>query len=326
MTNLDSIKTNEDLVMEYQHLYKIYTDIKQNQTNQFKIQKAKQELDDKAIAICERYKNFIYKEIHKHYKTYINSYFDDMVALAKVEILSAAKTFKNNGTRKFSTYAYSYIIGGIREVIQKSHGVTNYTFTMIKKIENAENELKNEGYDNVDPVDLARKLKVGVNAILNARLSGGAINQTSIEFKNSINDSFNPQLVSENKECKEILDDIITNVLTTDEKNVILHLYYDDKFKRKYTIALIAKEMSVSGATVKKLEQSAIRKFRNDERLRDIVSHIECDKYKIFKKEKISFMLTEDEVEDLLNCAMEADLEDKTSGLNIIESEMPISC
>ena len=81
------------------------------------------------------YENMVYKIISK-YKDYCD--LDDLYQVGMIGLIDAKKNYKKESNTKFSTYAYFYIMGKVKEYIRKSnpYKISKDIIKLNKSIEN----------------------------------------------------------------------------------------------------------------------------------------------------------------------------------------------
>lgn len=186
---------------------------------------------------------------------------DDLYQAGITGVLKAYKNYVKNGTTKFSTYAYDYILGEMYELVYKEQKikVSKDILRLHKKIEEARYDfaLRNQYFPS--NYELAEYLEIDVRLIEQATMSSYEV--MSLDANDNNNDN---RSIYESVPMKEniSLDEHIAlqeglDSLSEDEKEIIKYRYYED-----LTQGEVARKLNKTQVMVSRYEKKAISKMR----------------------------------------------------------------
>lgn len=193
--------------------------------------------------------------------------YDDLVGYGVFGLIDAIDKFDCTKMVKFETYASLRIRGAILDQIRKMDWIPRTVRQKQKKIDTAIREIelrtgrepsdeeiaKEIGIDKEELEDWRNKTKLTNIISLDEFLEQGS----EISFESRTNTSFElPEKKVENDEIKKILKESL-EILTENEKKVILLYYYEE-----LTLKEISKVLEVSESRVSQLHTKAIQKMK----------------------------------------------------------------
>ena len=197
-------------------------------------------------SLIEENRLLIYKLAKKFYGLDI----DDLFQAGCIGIIKAAKNFKDNGTCKFSTFAYKYIFGEMYELSNKSKNIrmNKAYLKMSKLIETARSVLtqKLERFPTIEELSLYTELDS--NLIEEIMI----MNKEIISLDSELNEEDNYTLYNELGTTYDYDTDILLkdsiNRLEEPMRSVILYRLND------YTQSEIAEALNMTQVKVSRLE------------------------------------------------------------------------
>ncbi len=190
---------------------------------------------------------------------FYNIPFEDLFQAGCIGILKAYKNYQKNGTTKFSTYAYDYILGEMYECVYKSQKikVSKDLIRLKRKIDLTKNILSQKLNRQATKVDVANFLGLDVSLI------DMAINSTNemLSLDNPLDNEKNfyeTIAIKENLSLddKIALKESIEN-LNNCEKQIINYRYFKD-----YTQSEVAKKLNMTQVMVSRYEKRSLEKLR----------------------------------------------------------------
>lgn len=198
--------------------------------------------------------NLIYKIAKKFY----NADIEDLYQVGVVGILKAYKNYRENGTTKFSTYAYDYIFGEMYNLVNnyEDYKVSKDLIRLYKKIELTRYTLAQSIGKIPSNLEISKYLNIELSLIDSATNIGN-----TISFDEESENSRNLSETISNKENLTIDDKLILeesmNQLNDDERRIIKYRYMEDLSQQE-----VAKKLSLSQAKVSRYEKKSIEKMR----------------------------------------------------------------
>lgn len=205
------------------------------------------------LEIINLNKNLIYKIANNFY----NVDKEDLYQVGVVGILKAYNNYKENGTCKFSTYAYDYIFGEMYNLANnRDYKVSKDLIRLYKKLEVARYTLANE----INKIPNNKELSAYLNIELS--LVESAVNITNtVSFDEDRDDSRSLKetvYIEDNISVDDRIDlQSSLDILDNDERRVIDYRYFKD-----YSQAQTAKALKLSQATVSRCEKRSIKKMQ----------------------------------------------------------------
>lgn len=185
-------------------------------------------------------------------KKYIDYYeYDDLYQVASIGVINAYKNYKKDSNVRFSTYAYTYILGEVVRYARENRGIKcSYEYSALgKKIDEARNILTQKLMKEPSTLELANFLELPVNLIDDINLSRSKL------------DSLDRVINDDGKELT-LLDTVMNsqnNIPTEDEimlKSAINNLKEPDRsiismtYFKDYTQDMIADNLGMSQVQV----------------------------------------------------------------------------
>lgn len=192
-------------------------------------------------------------------QNFYNVSFEDLLQAGAMGILKAYKKYRQNGTTKFSTYAYDYIFGEMYDFVMKDRKikVNKEILRLAKKIEIAKNALslkmnRTPTYEEVASFLELSPLQVR-EAILATKEFVSLDGQK--EEERSLYETI-PSLENVSLDDKIALQDGI-NELSENEKSIIRYRYFDDLSQSE-----TAKRLGMTQVMVSRYEKKSLERLR----------------------------------------------------------------
>lgn len=197
----------------------------------------------------------IYKIANKFYGVDV----EDLYQVGVIGVLKAYKNYKENGTTKFSTYAYDYIFGEMYNLVNNSNNykVSKDLIRLYKKLEVTRYTLAQSLGKIPNNIELSNYLNIELSLIESATNIGNTIsfddeNESSRNLSEIISKDDNISL-----DDRLIIEESM-NQLTDDERKIIEYRYFEDLSQVE-----VAKKLSLSQAKVSRYEKRSIEKMRS---------------------------------------------------------------
>ncbi len=206
------------------------------------------------LEIINLNKQLIYKIANKFYKEDM----DDLYQVGVIGVLKAYKNYQENGTTKFSTYAYDYIFGEMYNLVNcsKHYKVSKDLIKLYKKIEVTRYSLAQNINKIPNNLELSKYLNIDIELIDMATNIGN-----TISIDNDLDNTRSMCETLSNNETISLDDKLILeeslNQLTEEEKKIITYRYYEDLPQQE-----VAKKLSLSQAKVSRYEKRSLEKMR----------------------------------------------------------------
>jgi RNA polymerase sporulation-specific sigma factor len=204
--------------------------------------------------------NLIYS-ITNYFSNYKNK--EDLFQVGVIGIMKAYHNYDENFNIKFTTYAYTYILGEMKKYIRedKSIKVSRNISSLNAKIEQASNMLSQKLYRNPTPVELSNFL--GIPEILVTE---------ALNSKREVK-SIDEPIASDSKEVTlhETIPDRVLDIntlialkqeltkLDSAELELLKNRYFDDKTQME-----TANSLGMTQVQVSRKEQKVLTKLRNN--------------------------------------------------------------
>lgn len=209
--------------------------------------------EEKIESIINGNKAFIYKIINR-YKPYYD--LDDLYQVSCLGLIKAYRNFNCNFQTKFLTYAYTYIIGEIKNYIQNERiiKVSRHYYSLKKKIEEAREVLSQRMMRYPTNYELSCFLEIREDLIEEILTKTDIVDSLDQEY-NEDTTLYN-YLPSKNEDNIEkiYLEDQI-NSLTEEEKRIILSRYYEGLSQQEIATILGVNQVQVSRSETKILKK-----------------------------------------------------------------------
>lgn len=183
---------------------------------------------------------------------------EDLYQVGVIGILKAYHNYKQNGTTKFSTYAYDYIFGEMYNLVNNnSYKVSKDLIRLYKKLEVTRYTLAQSMGKIPSNLELSKYLNIELSLVDSATNIGNIV---SLDDDNENSRSYSETIsLNENISQDErlILEESI-NQLDNQEKEIIKLRYYRDLSQQE-----VAKVLSLSQAKVSRYEKRSLEKMRS---------------------------------------------------------------
>lgn len=201
-------------------------------------------------------KKLIYKIAGKYSLHYD---IEDLYQVGIIGLMKAYKNYNSNLNAKFSTYAYSYIIGEILEFIKNDRDikVNSDIIKLYKSYQKAEEFLTHKNSKKPSFKEICRFLEVPEEVVYNSLV----LSEFTISLDNEINDIGNYyEIIGEDN--REKLDDLISlrneiRKLGNLEREIIKCRYYKD-----YTQNETANILGISQVQVSRYEKNILSRIK----------------------------------------------------------------
>lgn len=192
--------------------------------------------------------------------SFYNVPFEDLLQAGAMGILKAYKNYKNNGTTKFSTYAYDYIFGEMSDFVNKDRKikVSKDMLRLAKQIEVTRNALSLKLGRIPDYEEVASFLELSPHQVMEAV-------ECTREMISLDNNTKEVRDLHETIPAKEVmpleekltLNDAIQN-LSESEQKIIEYRYYED-----LTQSETAKRLGMTQVMVSRYENKSLQALRS---------------------------------------------------------------
>lgn len=212
-------------------------------------------MNEKFLKLINENKNIIYKIAGK-YSYYYD--IDDLFQVGVIGIIKASKNYNENSKAKFSTYAYSYILGEILEFIKNDRNMRiNSNDLKLYKIYQKTIELLAQKEKKLPSFfEICKFMNVPENILYNAIIAS----EFTLSLDNEINNSTFHEFVGEDNSNK--LDNIILlkneiSKLNHIDREIIKCRYYKD-----YTQSETADLLGISQVQVSRYEKNILSRIK----------------------------------------------------------------
>jgi len=202
--------------------------------------------------LIEKNKELIYSIVYR-FKNYD---IEDLFQVGCVGLIKAYNNYCSEYNTKFSTYAYTYIIGEIYHYINMNHTIKlNHEYAKINKgIKHAEEYLTQQLYRVPTDLEIANFLEIDLYKLQEIR---------NIEYLESLDYNYDNNnlydIINIENLDKETLIDLKNafNNLTDEERNLITKLYFYNMTQEN-----VAKELNVNQVKVSRLLKKTLTKMK----------------------------------------------------------------
>ena len=198
-------------------------------------------------------------EAMKYFKNYTNK--EDLYQVGCIGIIKAYKNYKKDKECKFSTYAFTYILGEMKKLIREDKGIkiSNQISRLNYKIDKAYMLLSQKLMHTPTTYEVASFLEIPeylVSEAINSTISIKSIDEP-------INQDGKETTLQDIIGYSENIDELIylrnsLSKLTTEEKEIINNRYMND-----LTQSETSKIMGISQVQVSRKEQKVLQKLRH---------------------------------------------------------------
>lgn len=196
--------------------------------------------------------------IHKIASKFYGADREDLYQVGVIGILKAYHNYKQNGTTKFSTYAYDYIFGEMYNLVNNnSYKVSKDLIRLYKKLEVTRYTLAQSMGKIPSNIELSKYLNIELSLVDSATNIGNVV---SLDDDNENSRSYS-EIISSNENISQderlILEESI-NQLDNQEQEIIKLRYFRDLSQQE-----VAKVLSLSQAKVSRYEKRSLEKMRS---------------------------------------------------------------
>lgn len=192
-------------------------------------------------------------------QNFYNVSFEDLMQAGSMGILKAYKKYRQDGTTKFSTYAYDYIFGEMYDFVMKDRKikVNKETLKLAKQIELTKNALSLKMNRMPTYEEIAKFLNLSPLQIREAILATKEFVSLDgqKEEERSLYETI-PSLENVSLDDKIALQDGI-NELSENEKSIIRYRYFDDLSQSE-----TAKRLGMTQVMVSRYEKKSLERLR----------------------------------------------------------------
>lgn len=183
---------------------------------------------------------------------------EDLIQVGVIGLLKAYQNFKDNGSTKFSTYAYSYIFGEMYQLAHQNRNikVSKDLLKIYKCVEKTRYELAQRMNRIPANEEVALFLELDVNMVDDAVVSAEAM----MQLDNDMNEmNFHEILPDTNKQDLDLKLDLDESfkILNPEEQEIIKSRYYED-----LTQSEVAKKLNMTQVMVSRYEKKSLAKMR----------------------------------------------------------------
>ncbi len=200
------------------------------------------------------YENLVYSIINK-YKNFDR---EDLYQVGMIGLIDAKRNYKKEVNTKFSTYAYFYILGKVKEYIRKSnpYKISKDIIKLNKSIEKATDIMSQRLGRNPTDLEISLFLEIDEEKIIETRQA--LQNIKSLDYNEENIDLYNSIKIEDKSIDSDILDlkEAINN-LSKEEQNIIIDRYFND-----LTQTEVSKELGMSQVQVSRKETKILQKLK----------------------------------------------------------------
>lgn len=205
--------------------------------------------------IIEANKGLIYKAASKFY----NAEREDLYQVGAQALLKAYKNYHNDGTTKFSTYAYKYIYGEMYALAcgNNTIKINKYLLKVRKLVEKTRYDLAQKYGKIPNNTELALYLEIDEDIINQATMSAELIKSLDDQLENerSIYETVGTEERISVDDQIDITDSL--DRLNDSEREIIKARYYNDM-----TQSEVARKLNMTQVMVSRYEKKGIEKMR----------------------------------------------------------------
>ena len=197
--------------------------------------------------------------IYKLARSFSTSSVEDLFQVGVIGLINAYNSYKKEYGTKFSTYAYSFILGEMKKYVRENNGVkVNREISYLSSRLDRLIELLCQKYKRM-PTTKELSIETCIDEwkiieALNLRNCVSSLDEPLVDGKNTVID-----MISDNSKIEtdvEFLD--MLDTLDDDEKSIIYERYFQDKSQSE-----ISNMTGYSQAKVSRCEQKILCKLRN---------------------------------------------------------------
>lgn len=184
---------------------------------------------------------------------------EDLIQAGSLGVLKAFKNFKDNGTTKFSTYAYPYIYGEMYELVMRARNIkiSKDLLKLYRQVERVRYELAQKYGRIISYEEVALYLELDVNKVYDAVSSAQSIMSLDDDANEMNLHEIIPDHNHDNVDLRLDLDDSF-KVLNNQEKEIIRSRYYEDLTQKE-----VAHKLNMTQVMVSRYEKKSLEKMRS---------------------------------------------------------------
>lgn len=185
----------------------------------------------------------------------------DLIQEGCIGLIKAYKNYQNNGTTKFSTYAYEYVYGAMYALVNKNRDikVSRDILKLYKLIEKSRYMLAQKLGKVPNNIELANYLEKDEREIEEAVLCGEAIMMSSLDNQSEDERSKYETIATPESISLDERIDVINSldVLNDSEREIIKSRYFKDM-----TQSEVARKLNMTQVMVSRYEKKGLDKMR----------------------------------------------------------------
>ena len=185
----------------------------------------------------------------------------DLIQEGCIGLIKAYKNYQNNGTTKFSTYAYEYVYGAMYALVNKNRDikVSRDILKLYKLIEKSRYMLAQKLGKVPNNIELANYLEKDEREIEEAVLCGEAIMMSSLDNQSEDERSKYETIATPESISVDERIDVINSldVLNDSEREIIKSRYFKDM-----TQSEVARKLNMTQVMVSRYEKKGLDKMR----------------------------------------------------------------
>lgn len=212
-------------------------------------------MKDKATVLMEN-ESIVYSIINK-YVYYFDK--DDLYQVGMIGLMDAYDHYKDDKNTKFSSFAYFYVLGKVKEYIRNSNmmKVSKELVKLNSSIEKARDCLTQRIGQTPSDDDLALFLEIDINSIRQAKEANSLI--MSLESENEEEQNLYYKIGYEEQMYREDILDLRKEIdnLSEYDRNIIMKRYGEG-----LTQSELSKELGINQVKVSRKEKEILTKLR----------------------------------------------------------------
>lgn len=214
-------------------------------------------MNENLTKLINNNKKIVYKIASKY------SYFYDLEDLFQVGVIGIIKAFKNYNSKfkaKFSTYAYSYILGEILEYIKNDRNmkINSDCLKLYKVYQRSIEYLSQKNKKLPSFSEICIFMNISENELYNAIISS----EFTLSLDNEFNDNSFYELIGEDN--REKIDDIITLQTEISKLNFIDREIIKCRYYKDYTQSETANILGISQVQVSRYEKNILTRIKEN--------------------------------------------------------------
>ena len=212
-------------------------------------------MKDKTTILLEN-EGIVYSIINKYIEYFEK---DDLYQVGMIGLIEAYDNYKNDKNTKFSSYAYFYVLGKVKEYIRKSNvmKVSKELSKINNRIEKAKEYLTQKIGSIPSDEDISLFLEIDINLIREAKEANLLV--MSLESENEEGECLYNNIGYNEISYREDIQDLRIELenLNDYEKNIIIKRYQEG-----LTQSELSKELGINQVKVSRQEKEILTKLR----------------------------------------------------------------